>query len=406
MSAIRQDITTYVSWCTFSYFENHFIHIYLEIPEHFLHTPTSYPICSFSGGGEFCYFGIASGIQRLADKGCLSTMGANEHIFLQINVDGLPIFKSSNLQLWSILCLIIKPSVNHRPFLVAAFCGEKKPLDLNEYLSEFVAEGKHLEENGISINVLNHGVSFHSFVCDAPAQAFLKNTKLHSGYSSCERCTQEGEWSGRVIFPEINHPLWTNIQFLNMTDDGHHHGPTPLNSLSVNFIADFVLDYMHLLCLGVIRRLLKSWINGPLNIRLQARVIQEISKLVSLSAYIPREFIRKPRGLSDIDRWKATKFRLFLLYTGIVAQKGKINADLYNNFLLLFVSSCILLSPSLANHDMYEYADKLLKLFVQDVGVLYGRTMLVYNVHCLTHSYCFFLFFVSAAEPRRGAPSK
>ena len=68
------------------------------------------------------------------------------------------------------------------------------------FLHEFVTEGKKLEESGISVNGVNHAVVFHSFVCDAPARAFLKNTKLHSGYSSCDRCTQEGEWHGTSCF--------------------------------------------------------------------------------------------------------------------------------------------------------------------------------------------------------------
>ena len=162
------------------------------------------------------------------------------------------------------------------------------------------------------MNENHHSVRIHSFVCDAPARAFLKNIKLHSGYSSCERCIQEGEWFGRVVFCSVNSPLRTNAQFLVMSDDGHHLGPTPLTDLKINFIDDFVLDYMHLLCLGVTRKLLKTWMHGTLNVRLAACKIQEISsKLLSLSVFIPREFVRKSRGLSEIDRWKATEFSYF-----------------------------------------------------------------------------------------------
>ena len=64
---------------------------------------------------------------------------------------------------------------------------------------------------------------------------------------------------------------------------------------------------------------------------------------------------------------------------------GVLSDQLYNNFLLLFVSSTILLSRNLAHDDLYEYADKLLKLFMSDLDELYGHTMLVYNVHGLTH---------------------
>lgn len=53
-------------------------------------------------------------------------------------------------------------------------------------------------------------VEFHSFVCDAPARAFIKGIKCHSGYSSCEKCTEHGIYAGKVIFPSTDAPLRTD----------------------------------------------------------------------------------------------------------------------------------------------------------------------------------------------------
>ena len=40
--------------------------------------------------------------------------------------------------------------------------------------------------------------------CDAPAKAFLMKVKSHSGFSSCTRCTIEGEYQqSRVCFPYL-----------------------------------------------------------------------------------------------------------------------------------------------------------------------------------------------------------
>ena len=44
-----------------------------------------------------------------------------------INTDGNPMFKSSNVELWPILCMF---GWLH-PFLVAVFSGEKKPNDVS-----------------------------------------------------------------------------------------------------------------------------------------------------------------------------------------------------------------------------------------------------------------------------------
>ena len=103
-------------------------------PRTLLHTPTTYPIRKLSGGGELCYFGMKSGIQRLVDNGKLASLGVADPLMLQINVDGLPIFKSSQMQLWPILCLVELSSITD-PFVVAAFCGNKKPCDLNEFFT-------------------------------------------------------------------------------------------------------------------------------------------------------------------------------------------------------------------------------------------------------------------------------
>jgi hypothetical protein len=71
--------------------------------------------------------------------------------------------------------------------------------------------------------------------------------------------------------------------------------------------------------------------------RLGQNAIRQISASLDVfKKHIPKEFARKCRNLSEIDRWKATEFRQFLLYSGIVAMKGQVPEDYYDNFLLFF----------------------------------------------------------------------
>ena len=44
-------------------------------------------------------------------------------------------------------------------------------------------------------------------------------------------------------------------------------------------------------------------------------------KLLELKPFVHCTFSRKPRSLMDVDRWKATEFRQFLLYRGKIALK-------------------------------------------------------------------------------------
>lgn len=49
-------------------------------------------------------------------------------------------------------------------------------------------------------------------------------------------------------------------------------------------------------------------------------------------------------NLDDIDRWKATEFREFLLYTGPVVLRSVVSEEFYGHFLILHVAMSILAS--------------------------------------------------------------
>jgi len=91
------------------------------------------------------------------------------------------------------------------------------------------------------------------------------------------------------------------------------------------------------------------------------------------------EFARKPRSLLEWQRWKATEFRQFLLYTGPVALLAKLPDVVYNNFMLLYVGVFILLDKHLSNSCKYiNYAEELLVMFVKHYSDLYGSDMVVF----------------------------
>jgi len=175
-------------------------------------------------------------------------------------------------------------------------------------------------------NVITYTVKLAAVACDTPARCFVKNVKGHSGYHGCDKCTQEGEYyEHRMTFPEISAPLRTDISFAEMRDEDHHLGPSPFGNLSFGMISAFPLDYMHLVCLGSVCKLTYWWIKGPLTVRLGSHVIRGLSDALVLHRNeMPGEFARKPRSVSELDRWKATELRQFLLYTGPVCLKNLI----------------------------------------------------------------------------------
>lgn len=108
------------------------------------------------------------------------------------------------------------------------------------------------------------------------------------------------------------------------------------------------------------------------------------NKLENLRKSIPSVFARRPRGLSEIDRWKATEYRQLMLYTGKIVFRGILKQELYNNFMCFSTAMCILVNPGLTRKH-WQYARDLMKYFVLQCRELYGEGFLVYNVHQMLH---------------------
>ena len=122
----------------------------------------------------------------------------NSSIPLLINIDGLPIYKSSTYQFWPILG-IVKGSTSEKPFSIGIYGGNKKPASVTEFLNNFISEIKVLEREGFLIENRLFQVTISNLVCDAPARAFLKCIKSQciKHTSSCCQSTKRAEfWNG------------------------------------------------------------------------------------------------------------------------------------------------------------------------------------------------------------------
>jgi len=216
--------------------------------------------------------------------------------------------------------------------------------------------------------------------------------KSHSGLSSCTRCTIEGEYQqSRVCFPYLENgsTIRTHDDYKQMKHEEHHTSITIssiCSILNVDIVQSFSMDYMHLVCQGVMRKLIHLWMGntkGPMNVRIPSWKINQINNALNNIKInsITKDFSRKPRALVEINRWKATELRKFLLYTGMVVLKNVLADDCYQNFLILSISMRILLSP---NHKKFvNYAQKLLDHFVKTFEQLYGSHLVSHNVHGL-----------------------
>ena len=115
-------------------------------------------------------------------------------LVLYVNIDSLPLFKLSKLQLWSILGSFIGSNV----FAIGLFSGTSKPDCVNEFMEDFISEVNELKHTPITIDDRQIKFSLKSFICDAPARSFLKCVFSHNSYFSCERCVVKGIWNSCV----------------------------------------------------------------------------------------------------------------------------------------------------------------------------------------------------------------
>ncbi|MGH0122226.1 UNVERIFIED_CONTAM: hypothetical protein FKN15_017550 [Acipenser sinensis] len=180
--------------------------------------------------------------------------------------------------------------------------GKHKPTSVSEYLETFVQGRDKLQKEGFIYNYIRYRFRISAVICDTPAHSFVKNVKSHSGYSGCDKCTQPGEWNGKMTFAKTAAPQRTDEQFNLMSDEEHHLGPSPFSGMLIGMVSQFPLDYMHSCCLGVMKLLLRICLKGPLMFRLSDTLVRAISEeLIALKDFVPKEFARKPRSLQELE---------------------------------------------------------------------------------------------------------
>jgi len=274
------------------------------------------------------------------------------------------------------------------------YWGKDKPQDSNLFLKDLFDELIELSQNGMTVSSDKIFVYSYGFCCDAPAKSFVLKTKGHTGFFHAQIALMKGVYlENRVCFPDTKLTKRIHNDFLLRLNEEYH--VTDTMSLitkvpHIDIINSFPLDYMHLVCLGVMKKLIFLWLgnlkHAPLSVRLQSKKVTIISnQLLSLKSFITCDFSRVPRSLSEVARWKATEFRLFLLYTGPVVLKSILTDECYSHFICLHVCFRILLDPYVKNYELINFCDRVLTYFVKRIGKLYGNQFISHNVHGLLH---------------------
>lgn len=91
------------------------------------------------------------------------------------------------MELWPILAKI-KELPKSNVIIIGLYAGPTKPNSIVDCLKDFIHDVKVITSEGLHYNGKHYNIALpDAFICDA--DAFLKCTKGHSGYNSCECCT-------------------------------------------------------------------------------------------------------------------------------------------------------------------------------------------------------------------------
>lgn len=275
------------------------------------------------GESEYYHFGIEKQLMKCNYR----FLSEEDEVVIDIGIDGLSLSKSSKLKIWPITgAFVNKP--NFSPFLIGCYEGSTDPPCIDLFTLDLVEELKIIAENGVKVtpSLIVKPLKIRAFICDTPARSMVTGCLGHASYHGCNKCDQVGIYLNKIVYLTTRGNSRTDVSFFNREQPEHHlvkfrNQHSLLETIEIGMVSQFPLDPMHALDSGVMKRILGNIMSGKFNnchLRNEERELMDSVNL-RMIAYIPSEFERKPRSLiTELSRFKAVEFRLFLLYTGLL----------------------------------------------------------------------------------------
>ena len=190
----------------------------------------------------------------------------------------------------------------------------------------------------------------------------------------------------RMVFEGTAEPR-TNKEFRQGDYEiSHQKRPTPLLDIKDKDIIKIlsIADDLHLLHLAIAKKIGKGYAESNLAPfpKWNEEDREEISKILAKTKLLA-EINRAIRPLKYLAYWKGSEYRTFLNHISIALLRGRIHDDAYHHFKLFYVAITLFSSNHFKNH--WDYAEARLTQFVEDFGLIYGKSHITSNVHNLLH---------------------
>lgn len=312
-------------------------------------------------------------------------------LLIDFSTDGFAFANSSKRCGWPIFVSIVGSNLS--PVLIGLYIGEsKKPDNIDDFMRYLVEELRELDGKIEVPSGPNEVVilefKIRCFIADSPGRCFVVSSRYHNHKYGCHRCNQATV--NRNLQNCKGEPR-TDESFYNRTHPDHHSDKhKTLHSLLEIFgfkmISQFPLDVMHMMDLGIGKLILTALIEKKMHFGPKTDSVIEAIKILyaTYESFCPSEFARKPRNLEQVHKFKATEFRQFLLYTGVVFMNKLLSPAAYQHFLCASLGYRIVCSSDYDQFNGLQTADKLFAEFVKHFKRFYKRN-LSYNVHSMLH---------------------
>lgn len=259
-----------------------------------------------------------------------------EQLFISIMLhsDGIPLYKSKNLNAWPILGAILElpPFARTRAdniLLLGMWIGKKKPKFEIVY-QKLSAQFSILKNDGLKVGDTEQiKVIFPMLMGDMPALSSMVNFVEPNAFYACMFCHTRGVYHhrGHCITYPIDHQseLRTTQSFHECSQLATDQQPridrertkgvkgtsTFAQILDVPIPHAIVIDSMHTVFLCHSKKLLMH-----LQSLISKENMKKISNKLQSMKYI-HDILRRPRTINNINKWKASEVRTFILYVGL-----------------------------------------------------------------------------------------
>lgn len=228
---------------------------------------------------------------------------------------------------------------------------------MNTYLHRFIIELQELVNNRIFTN----NILF-------TARAYLKS--LANMHVRGIKWNLSFRKKNTFFQQEKNYKRKDSDFYSDNESDKYFKNKSHLLQLHIGLVSQFPLDPTHFTYLGVVRLLLKYLVEVKRPFKLSKQSVAHINNKIA-EFTIHNELGRKIRTLAELRRWKASGFRFFILYCGVICFKNKMKEEAYQHFLFLHVS--------------YDIAENWLIQFDKNSAKNYNKYLVSYNVHSRIH---------------------